>query len=119
MKYLRYIDESKSKIAIVSHQFCRPRLVLPVKGRVGGGGEGRCQSNRADLINKNFETYNQKFTNPEVFLNFNRINGLYYESFPLKIDYTTTSFLMIKKKKTFLESFYTSFSESGLDKINC
>ena len=40
----------------------------------GGGGEVGCQSNRAD-----FETYKQKFTNTEVFLNFKRINSLYYE----------------------------------------
>ena len=44
----------------------------------GGGGEGGgevgCQSKPAD-----FETYKQKFTNTEVFLNFKRINSLYYE----------------------------------------
>ena len=71
------VDESKYKTAIVSHQCCPPRLVLPVGGRVGGGrggGEVGCQSNRAD-----FETYKQKFTNTEVFLNFKRINSLYYE----------------------------------------
>ena len=39
-----------------------------------GGGEVGCQSKRAD-----FETYKQKFTNTEVFLNFKRINSLYYE----------------------------------------
>ena len=38
----------------MSHQFCPPRLVLPVEGRVrgvggGGLGEAGCQSNRADL----------------------------------------------------------------------
>ena len=33
------VDESKYKTAIVSHQSCPPRLVLPVGGRVGGGGE--------------------------------------------------------------------------------
>ena len=70
------VDESKYKTAIVSHQYCPPRLVLPVRGRVGGGEGGGvgCQSNRAD-----FETYKQKFTNTEVFLNFKRINSLYYE----------------------------------------
>ena len=99
--YLRYIDESKSKTAIASHQFCPPRLVLPVGGRVrgwGGGGGLGAKVTGLTLINNNFETYKQKFTNPEVFLNFNRINSLYYESFPLKIDYTTTSFPMIKKE---------------------
>ena len=72
------VDESKYKTAIVSHQCCPPRLVLPVEGRVGAGGEGGgevgCQSKPAD-----FETYKQKFTNTEVFLNFKRINSLYYE----------------------------------------
>ena len=71
------VDESKYKTAIVSHQCCPPRLVLPVGGRVGGGrgaGEVGCQSKPAD-----FETYKQKFTNTEVFLNFKRINSLYYE----------------------------------------
>ena len=72
------VDESKYKTAIVSHQCCPPRLVLPVGGRVGGGEEGGgevgCQSKPAD-----FETYKQKFTNTEVFLNFKRINSLYYE----------------------------------------
>ena len=119
IKYLRYIDESKSKIAIVSHQFCPPRLVLPVGGRVREERELGVKVTGLTLINNNFETYKQKFTNPEVFLNFNRINGLCYESFPPQTDYTTTSSPMIKKKKTFLKSFYTSFSESGLDKINC
>ena len=41
----------------MSHQFCPPRLVLPVGGRVKGWGEGGlvglgqdgCQSNRADF----------------------------------------------------------------------
>ena len=72
------VDESKYKTAIVSHQCCPPCLVLPVGERVGGGkgggGEVGCQRNRAD-----FETYKQKFTNTEVFLNFKRINSLYYE----------------------------------------
>ena len=61
IKYLlRYIDESKSKTVIMSHQFCPPRLVLQVGGRVrgwrggGGGGVGGmgrvgCPSNRADF----------------------------------------------------------------------
>ena len=34
------VDESKYKTAIVSHQCCPPRLVLPVGGGVGGGEGG-------------------------------------------------------------------------------
>ena len=34
------VDESKYKTAIVSHQCCPPRLVLPVGGRVRGWEEG-------------------------------------------------------------------------------
>ena len=34
------VDESKYKTAIVSHQCCPSRLVLPVGGRVGGRGGG-------------------------------------------------------------------------------
>ena len=60
------VDESKYKTAIVSHQCCPPRLVLPVGGRVGGGGKrgvGRLgvKVSRLTLkrINKNLPT--QKF----------------------------------------------------------
>ena len=59
------VDESKYKTAIVSHQCCPPRLVLPVGGRVGGGGEGGgrlgVKVSRLTLkrINKNLPT--QKF----------------------------------------------------------
>ena len=58
------VDESKYKTAIVSHQCCPPRLVLPVGGRVGGGeGRGRLgvKVSRLTLkrINKNLPT--QKF----------------------------------------------------------
>ena len=34
------VDESKYKTAIVSHQCCPPRLVLPVGVGWGGGGGG-------------------------------------------------------------------------------
>ena len=57
------VDESKYKTAIVSHQCCPPRLVLPVGGRVGGRGGGRLGVKVTGLtlkrINKNLPT--QKF----------------------------------------------------------
>ena len=57
------VDESKYKTAIVSHQCCPPRLVLPVGGRVGGERGGRLGVKVTGLtlkrINKNLPT--QKF----------------------------------------------------------
>ena len=56
------VDESKYKTAIVSHQYCPPRLVLPVGGRVGGRGGGlgvKVTGLTLKRINKNLPT--QKF----------------------------------------------------------
>ena len=87
------------------HQFCSPCLVLPVGGKAsrGGGGEGGWRGvNKVPgltLIVHNLKMNKQKFTNPAIFLKFNRINSLL--SFSLKIDVsTTTSFSIIKKRFT-------------------
>ena len=62
----------------MSHPCCPPRLVLPVGGRVGGGGEGGGRLG-VKVTGLTLKRINKKFTNTEVFLNFKRINSLYYE----------------------------------------
>ena len=106
------------------HQFCSPCLVLPVggrasKGRGEGGGGGWREVNKVPgltLIVHNLKMNKQKFTNPAIFLKFNRIDSLL--SFSLKIDVSTTTSFSIIKKKVY-KAFFTSFSENGFDKRSC
>ena len=107
------------------HQFCSPCLVLPVGGRAsrgrasrgwGGGWRGVNKVPGLTLIVQNLEMNKQKFTNPAIFLKFNRINSLL--SFSLKIDVSTTTSFSIIKKKVY-KAFFISFSENGFDKRSC
>ena len=102
------------------HQFCSPCLVLPVGGRASGGGGGGWRGvNKVPgltLIVHNLKMNKQKFTNPAIFLKFNRINSLL--PFSLKIDVSTTTSFSIIKKKVY-KAFFTSFSENGFDKRSC
>ena len=105
------------------HQFCSPCLVLPVGGRAskgrGEGGGGWREVNKVPgltLIVHNLKMNKQKFTNPAIFLKFNRIDSLL--SFSLKIDVSTTTSFSIIKKKVY-KAFFTSFSENGFDKRSC
>ena len=87
-----------TKTAVVSHQFCYPCLVLPVWERASGGGGGVNKVPGLTFIVNNLEMNKQKFTNPAIFLKFNRINCLL--SFPLRIDVSTTTSFSIMKKRT-------------------
>ena len=81
--------------AIVSHQFCSPRLGFPVggracrKGRWEGGGGGWTKYSGWLWLFITLKRINKNFPTQLFLLKFNRINSLL--SFPLKFDVSTTT----------------------------